>query len=64
MSRAHIDHADIVRFADGRVNLPREKASEYRAQVRRLREKLEAYISEHPDFSLRKGCPDAASRTK
>lgn len=54
MSRTHIDHADIVRFADDRINLPRDKASEYRAQVRRLREKLEAYISEHPDFSLRK----------
>ena len=54
MSRNHIDHADIVRFADERVNLPRDKASEYRAQVRRLREKLETYLSEHPDFSLRK----------
>lgn len=54
MSRAHIDHADIARFADERVNLPRDKAAEYRAQVRRLREKLESYLNEHPDFSLRK----------
>lgn len=54
MSRAHIDHADIARFADERVNLPRDIASEYRAQVRRLREKLEAYIGDHPDFALRK----------
>lgn len=54
MSRVHIDHADIARFADERVNLPKDIASEYRAQVRRLREKLEAYIGDHPDFALRK----------
>jgi tRNA nucleotidyltransferase (CCA-adding enzyme) len=54
MSRAHIDHADIARFADERVNLPKDIASEYRAQVRRLREKLEVYIGDHPNFALRK----------
>ena len=36
------------------MNLPKAKANEYRAQARRLREKLEAYLDEHPDFSLRK----------
>ncbi|MEH2484491.1 CBASS oligonucleotide cyclase [Bradyrhizobium sp. AZCC 2230] len=54
MSRTHVDHADIVRFAADRVNLPKEQADEYRAQVRRLRERLETYLGEHPDFSLRK----------
>lgn len=54
MSRAHIDHRDIVRFAEEKVNLPKDKADEYRAQVRRLREKLEGYLGEHPDFALRK----------
>src|SRR5258708_35368631 len=54
MSRNHVDHADIVRFAAERVNLPKDKADEYRAQVRRLREKLEGYLSEHPDFTLKK----------
>ena len=54
MSREHVGHRDISRFAQERVNLPRDKASEYRAQARRLREKLDAYVSEHPDFSLRK----------
>lgn len=54
MSRSHVDHADIARFAVERVNLPKEQADEYRAQVRRLRERLETYISEHPDFSLKK----------
>lgn len=54
MSRSHVDHADIVRFAFERVNLPKEQADEYRAQVRRLRERLETYLGEHPDFTLRK----------
>lgn len=54
MSREHIDHRDIVRFAQERVNLPRDKAQEYRAQARRLREKLDGYVSEHPDFTLKK----------
>src|SRR5206468_8903258 len=52
--RQHVDHADILRFAEERVNLPRDKAEEYRAQARRLRERLETYLSEHPDFTLKK----------
>ncbi|WP_151743125.1 CBASS oligonucleotide cyclase, partial [Acinetobacter sp. TUM15113] len=43
-----------VRFAEEKVNLPKDKANEYRAQARRLREKLEGYISEHQDFSLKR----------
>jgi len=54
MGRKHVDHGDIVRFAQEKVNLPKNKADEYRAQVRRLREKLEGYLKEHPDFTLRK----------
>ena len=54
MSRLHVDHADLVRFAEDKVNLPRDKAEEYRAQARRLRERLETYLDEHPDFSLKK----------
>jgi hypothetical protein len=54
MGRHHVDHGDIVRFAQDRVNLPKDKADEYRAQARRLREKLDSYLSEHPDFSLKK----------
>ena len=54
MSRLHIDHKDICSFAEERVNLPRDKANEYRAQVARLRDKLEGYLLEHPDFSLKK----------
>lgn len=54
MGRQHVDHADIVRFAQDRVNLPKEKADEYRAQVRRLRDRLDAYLAEHPDFTLKR----------
>lgn len=54
MSRVHVGHGDIVRFAQERVNLPKEKADEYRAQARRLREKLENYLKQHPDFTLKK----------
>lgn len=54
MSRIHINHRDIARFAEEKVNLPKDKADEYRAQAGRLREKLEGYLSEHPDFSLKR----------
>src|SRR5271165_3294599 len=54
MGRQHVTHRDITQFAQDRVNLPKDKADEYRAQARRLREKLEGYLAEHPDFTLRK----------
>ena len=54
MSRDHVSHREIAQFAENRVNLPKAKANEYRAQARRLREKLETYLDEHPDFTLRK----------
>jgi len=54
MTRQHVDHKDIAKFAQESVNLPKNKANEYRAQVRRLREKLDTYIGEHPDFTLKK----------
>lgn len=54
MSRDHVNHNHIVQFAQERVNLPKEKASEFRAQARRLRERLQEYLKENPDFTLRK----------
>ncbi len=54
MSRTHVDHKDIAKFAQDKVNLPKAKADEYRAQARRLREKVEKHLKEHPDFSLKK----------
>ncbi|MBD3849096.1 nucleotidyltransferase [Bosea sp. SSUT16] len=54
MGRQHVGHSEIAAFAQDKVNLPKDKADEYRAQARRLREKLEGYLAEHPDFTLRK----------
>ncbi|TAG75755.1 MAG: nucleotidyltransferase, partial [Burkholderiales bacterium] len=34
--------------------LPKEKADEFRAQAKGLRDRLETYLGEHPDFSLKK----------
>ncbi|MGX9393258.1 CBASS oligonucleotide cyclase [Nitrobacteraceae bacterium UC4446_H13] len=54
MGRQHVGHAEIAAFAQDKVNLPKDKADEYRAQARRLREKLESYLADHPDFTLKK----------
>lgn len=54
MTKEHVGHGDILRFADERVNLKREDATDLRAQANRLRERLETYLAEHPDFELRK----------
>ena len=54
MGRQHVGHTEIAAFAQDKVNLPKDKADEYRAQARRLREKLEGYLGEHPDFTLKK----------
>lgn len=54
MGREHVTHSDIAQFAKDKVNLPKDKADEYRAQANRLKEKLEAYVSEHPDFTLKR----------
>lgn len=54
MTREHVDHGDIVKFAQSSVSLPKKKARKYRAQARRLRERLDKYLSEHQDFALRK----------
>ena len=47
-----ISHRDIANFAADYVNLRREDAAEYRAQVHRLREKLQGFVAEHPDYGL------------
>src|SRR3989475_13266387 len=52
LSAPQITHVDIAAFADESVNLSREDAEEFREQVRRLREKLDKYASEHPDYGL------------
>jgi len=54
MSRQHVSHSDIANWAQENVNLSQERATVYRDQARRLREKLQAYLSENPDFTLKK----------
>lgn len=49
---AQISHADIADFAAECVNLNREDAQEYREQVGRLRDKLDKYAADHPDYGL------------
>lgn len=53
-STPEVSHNHVQDFADAKVNLPSETAKVYRAQVGRLRERLEAYLSENPDYGLRK----------
>ncbi|SDP99721.1 Nucleotidyltransferase domain-containing protein [Mucilaginibacter sp. OK268] len=54
MAREHVGHNEIAQFAKDRVNLPKDKADEYRAQAGRVREKVTGYLNDHPDFSLKK----------
>jgi tRNA nucleotidyltransferase (CCA-adding enzyme) len=51
-SAPQIVHADIAAFADDCINLKRDDVKEYREQVGRLREKLDKYASDHPDYGL------------
>lgn len=51
-SSPQIGHADIAAFAEDSVNLKREDAKEYREQVGRLRDKLDKYAADHPDYGL------------
>lgn len=54
MSLDHVSHKEISVFAESKVNLRRDDVKDYREQVWRLRDKLESYLSNHPDFSLKK----------
>jgi tRNA nucleotidyltransferase (CCA-adding enzyme) len=54
MSKEHVSHSDIAQFAKDKVNLPKDVADEHRAQARRLMDKLDSYLYEHPDFTLKK----------
>ncbi|WP_392587946.1 CBASS oligonucleotide cyclase [Serratia ureilytica] len=60
MSTEHVDHKTIARFAEDKVNLPKLKADEFREQAKRLQNKLEGYLSDHPDFSLKRMIPSGS----
>ncbi len=51
-SSAQIGHSEIAAFANEFVNLKRQDTEEFREQVRRLRDKLDKYASDHPDYGL------------
>ena len=44
----------LPQFADERVNLKRDDAIELRRQANMLRDRLETYLADHPDFEIRK----------
>lgn len=52
MSREHVDHKHLQQFADRAVNLRRDDAREYTEQVNRLRDKLQVFLKDNPDFEL------------
>ena len=54
MSTEHVNHSDIAKFADEYINLKRDDVADLREQVWRLRDKLEEYVRDNPDFELRK----------
>ena len=54
MTSTIISHSDIAAFADKSVNLKRTSADKLRKQARGLREKLDGYLKEHPDFALKR----------
>ena len=47
-----ITHADILSFAEARVNLPADSKRRYREQVNSLRERLARHIADNPGFGL------------
>lgn len=54
MSLKHVSHSEISRFAKDKVNLPKDKAEKYLEQAKRLQDKLNSYLEEHPDFELKR----------
>ena len=54
LATPNIAHTAIAAYADDNVNLKREDAEEYRDQVNRLRDKLDRYAADHPDYGLMK----------
>jgi len=47
-----VTHGDIAAFASDRINLKQDDVAEARLQVGRLRERVGAYIAEHPGYDL------------
>lgn len=54
MSLQHVNHQTLCDFAKSKVNLPKDTADKFRKQARNLRDKLQDYLKQHPDFALKK----------
>ncbi len=52
MTDSFITHADILSFAEERINLPQDSVHKYREQVNSLRDILERHIADNPGFGL------------
>ena len=52
MNDSIITHAEILSFAEARVNLPSHSKRQYREQVNNLRKELERHIADNPGFGL------------
>lgn len=52
MTTPFVQHSHIQAFADEKVNLKPELVKKYREQVDNLRERLESYINDNPDYDL------------
>lgn len=48
----YIQHSDVAKFADEKVNLNQDRVKKYREQVDALRSRLVDKIREDPDFDL------------
>lgn len=49
MAASLINHADIVTFAEDKINISRDYLKKYRNQVENVRNHIERYIQENPD---------------
>src|SRR5437763_2096265 len=52
MPEPYVTNSNIKSYANDSVNLREDDVAEYREQVNRLRERLDKYIKEHPDYGL------------
>jgi tRNA nucleotidyltransferase (CCA-adding enzyme) len=48
----YVEHDVLAAFAQTKINLPPDRVAEYRDQGKRLRERLERYIADNPDYAL------------
>lgn len=50
--KKHVGNNELLAYASSHVNLPPDLVKKYRDQAKSLRERLESYIKDHPDYDL------------